>query len=79
MTKDDGFFDPVIIWRRWDDRARMIREEIVRRRKIKAEPATVAAEDAGRPTSLVKWVAGMIAAIVAGLMVLWALRQFDLS
>ncbi len=58
MTKDDGFFDPVIIWRRWDDRARMIREEIVRRRKIKAEPVGVAAEVVGRPSRLVKWVAG---------------------
>ena len=86
MTKDDGqrsapvdqFFDPVIIWRRWGDRARMIGEEMERRRKIKAEPVGVAAKDGGRPTRLVLWVAAMFAAIVAGLMVAWAVGQFDL-
>ena len=86
MTKDDGkrgapvdqFFDPVIIWRGWDDRARMIGEEMERRRKIKAEPVGVAATDAGRPSRLRIWLAAMFAAIVAGLVVAWAVRQFDL-
>ncbi len=86
MTKDDRssgapvdqFFDPVIIWRRWRDRARMIRDEMERHRKIKAAPGTVSTKNDWRPSGFVKWFAGMIAAIIAGLIVAWAVGQIDL-